>query len=73
MPTLETPSELTESLADQAGIYGGCNGQAYGNTIDCTGTFCRICWTADITNRIREAVKTERLLDEVTALRERRP
>ena len=51
MPYLETPQELAEALADLVGVYGGHD--------DDEPKPCRICWTMDMTDRIRKAVENE--------------
>jgi hypothetical protein len=55
MPNLETPDELAENIADLCGVYGGHN--------EDEKQPCRICFTGDMTYRIREAVKNENRLN----------
>lgn len=64
MPYLETPPELAEELADMLGINGcvpeGCDGNSPDLDVDHPGDCkCRLCFTIDITERIRQVVKNE--------------
>jgi hypothetical protein len=58
MPYLETPDELAEFLANQLGIYGAHE--------DGEANECRCCFVAGVKERIRNAVKNEKLLDKET-------
>lgn len=55
---IETLSDIITELADQIGIYGGCD--TYGKD-ECNGN-CRACWEHDLRARIEEAVKIEQKL-----------
>jgi len=56
MPNLETPDELAEEIANKLYIYG-----SHDDAGECPKD-CRICFTVDLTRRIRESVKNEELL-----------
>ena len=55
MPTLETPDELADVLADSFGVYGACDDR-------CPQPLCRPHWTLTMADRIRQSVKNERRL-----------
>jgi len=57
----EDVDALTEWLADQAGIWGGCPAS---DTDGCTHEgYCRQCWTLTVKKRIHKAVHLEALLE----------
>ncbi len=65
MPYLETPEELADAIADLCGVYGGCtypDVDTTGNQ-DCRNCKCRGGFVADMTERIRAAVRNERQLN----------
>lgn len=53
MPMLETPPELADAIADLCGVYGSHddNGPEH-----CS---CRVCFVAEMEQRIRQAVENE--------------
>lgn len=53
---IETLADVVEFLADQADVYGA-------HDEDCETIPCRVCWTQDVTARIRAAVKIEQQLE----------
>jgi len=63
MPHLETPEELAEQIADWCGIYGTPTEEEqienHGHLPECK---CRMCFTVEIQERIRESVKNEEKL-----------
>jgi hypothetical protein len=64
MPYMETPEELAEAIADMCGVYGVPPYDREGHSADCN---CRMCFYGRMENRIREAVKNEKMIsgDEV--------
>jgi hypothetical protein len=63
MPHIETPDDLAEAIADMAGVYGACKGDA---TQPCDGR-CRPHFIGDMAERIRAAAANERMLDRAYA------
>jgi hypothetical protein len=63
MPHIETPDDLAEAIADMAGVYGACKGDA---TQPCDGR-CRPHFIGDMTERIRDSVANEKLLGRAPA------
>lgn len=61
MPFIETPADLAEQWADEAGIYNSSIN--HDNGIECQ---CRCCFVANITERIRNAVENESRLHNAT-------
>lgn len=63
MPYLETIPELVEDIADMCGVYGSppepIEGKLMEHPENCN---CRICFTIDLEERIRQAVKNEKIL-----------
>ncbi len=54
---IEELEDIIEGLANKLGIYGIHDEER------CTDrTPCRVCWTADLNERIRTAVNVERIL-----------
>ena len=51
----ESVDDVIEYLANQIGVYG-CHQEGEART-------CRVCWTADVKDRLLTAVETERLLE----------
>ena len=51
---IETLDDIVSELADQLGIYGGCD-----QPHDCQKCTCRPGWVASMKTRIRGAVKVE--------------
>ena len=56
MPQLETPDELADLIANWLHCYG-----SHSDDGECAKD-CRLCFTVAVTERIRESVKNEKLL-----------
>ena len=57
MPNLETPDELADEIANWLGVYGA-------HDENCTEEKeCRCCFVLGLTERIRQAVRNEELLN----------
>jgi hypothetical protein len=54
---IELLDDIVEELADTLSFYG-----AHCPECENGPRMCRCCWTAEVTQRIRNAVNTERLL-----------
>ena len=65
MVHLETVEELAESLADLVGVYG-CLLDDTGFSDHPADCKCRICFVSDITERIRQVMKTPSIHEEIT-------
>ena len=57
---METPGELAEWLADQAGIYD--DRRCYSDSGHVDQCLCRVFWVPDFTERIRQSVANEKAL-----------
>lgn len=63
MPHLETPEELAEHLADRLGVYGAHGDERNPEGVTCTDEKpCRPCFVMAMAERIRRAVKNERIM-----------
>lgn len=66
MPYIETVDDLVEHLADLAGIYGGCDHESVeGWTCDMCAVKCRIWFQEEYSRRIFQAVRNDKLLQEM--------
>ena len=55
---IEEVDDLAEWLADQAQVWGSCPDS---ERASCTRqTYCRLCWTMEVKQRMRQAVDDER-------------
>ena len=55
MPMIETPAELAEQIATMAGVYGAHCDEEEGE--------CRVCFVSGMTQRIRDAVANEHMIN----------
>ncbi len=56
---IETFEDIIEELANRSGIYGA---HPEGKEESRSPCHCRVCWTARLSNRIRQALEIERKL-----------
>ena len=56
---IETLDDIIEQIADQQGVYG-----SHQEDCDPPLNCCRVCWTSQLKERIREAIKIEEKLKE---------
>ena len=61
MPHIETPDELAEQVANWLGVYGSGLDDEHDEPLH-EPWQCRVCFTSDLTRRIRQSVANEQAL-----------
>lgn len=53
---IETLDDIVENIADKLNVYGA-------DRYHCVGCVCRVCFTADLKQRIQRAVRIQEVLE----------